>query len=354
MEYINELERGRYVQLIFRDINNPEVRWRFKNGDIDLRLPAHQHLYKKNWTDGVYVLTIMQRLNTMKIIPDSLHSLIPKVEFRLRFHEKKTPSRLRVRKDGWRDTSPGELLPSKALMKPPRMEIIPHYRDWWESRKYTVVMMDLGNYSCPLTCSYVLDVPDVENDSFTTKLHWMVKDIVASPIKTIIEKGSGQTVVPYLPPHPFRGMKYHRYPLFVFEQPPDEWLESRTAAYQQHKEQVLQQQYPPPSANQSTDIKVSPLVSMPNTSSTTLRTYATESSPRKSKYAWDNLDRDKFNIRAWANQMGMKPVGAHLVRCEWDANVPIILESLGIQERAFKKIKSEETHPLDFGRTEAS
>src|SRR5271155_3173608 len=109
MEYINQLELGRYGELVLRDINVPEIRWRFKNGDIDLRLPAHQHMYKKNWPESIYMLTIMQRLNTMKIIPDSLPNLTPRVELRLRFNEKKTPSRIRVKKDGWRDTEPGAL-----------------------------------------------------------------------------------------------------------------------------------------------------------------------------------------------------------------------------------------------------
>ena len=81
----------------------------------------------------------------MKIIPDSLPTLTPKVEFRLRFNEQKVPSRIRMRGAGWRDTDPGEKLPSKILMNPPRMEIIPHHREWWESRKYTVVMLDLGD-----------------------------------------------------------------------------------------------------------------------------------------------------------------------------------------------------------------
>jgi len=161
----------------------------------------------------------------------------------------------------------------------------------------------------------------------------MVKDMVASPVKSIIGKGNGETVIPYLPPHPFRGMKYHRYPLFVFEQPSDEWLASRTQVFTQRKEQRKL-----PSLDNIS----------PSSSGNTLRTYATDAGAPKSKYAWQNLDRDTFSIRAWANQMGMKPVGAHLVRCEWDENVPHILQVLGIPERAFKKIKSQETSPFDY------
>jgi hypothetical protein len=101
-------------------------------------------MYRRNWENGVYVGKLMQRLTTMSIIPDSLPTLTPKVEFRLRFNEKKFPSRVRKRKLGWRDTEAGEKLPSNILQNPPRMEIIPHYKEWWMNKKYTVVMLDLG------------------------------------------------------------------------------------------------------------------------------------------------------------------------------------------------------------------
>lgn len=143
-ELIQKLEDARYQLLVLQDINVPEVRWRFKQGDIDLRLPAHQHLYQRNWVNGVYVGRLMQRLTTMKIIPDSLPTLTPKVGFRLRFREMKFPSRVRQREGGWRDTEAGELLPSATLRYPPRMEIIPHYKEWWMRRRYTVLMLDLG------------------------------------------------------------------------------------------------------------------------------------------------------------------------------------------------------------------
>lgn len=186
----------------------------------------------------------------------------------------------------------------------------------------------------------------------------MVKDIEASPVKTIIKEGNGTTVVPYLPPHPFRGMNYHRYPIFVFEQPSQEWLESRTRVFNEHKQQIMQsptinlpQQVETESPSLADGIQVPPLVTtIPSCTGTTLRTYST-TSKSKPKYIWspnESVNRDTFNLRAWANQMGMKPVGAHLVRCEWDESVPEVLRLLGIPERAFKTIKSEETSPFDF------
>jgi large subunit ribosomal protein L35 len=144
VELIRQLENARYQQLVLRDINVPEVRWRFKQGDIDLRTPVHQYLYRQSWSNGVYVGKLMQRLTTMKILPDSIPTLTPKIDFRLRFNDKKFPSRVRKRESCWRDSEAGELLSSKVLRYPPRMEIIPHYKEWWLNKKYTVVMLDLG------------------------------------------------------------------------------------------------------------------------------------------------------------------------------------------------------------------
>jgi Phosphatidylethanolamine-binding protein len=183
-----------------------------------------------------------------------------------------------------------------------------------------------------------VDVPDVENDSFTTKVHWMVKNIVASPTETIIRPENGETVLEYLPPHPFKGMAYHRYPIFVFEQPNDQFLATRIGLPAQE----------PPQPNSIPTVSSSPdSIFVTPSPATGARTYATESPPR-SRYLWSALRRDRFNLRAWANELGMKPVGAHLVRCEYDEHVPGILASLGLPERAFKRIRSEETSVGDF------
>jgi len=167
---------------------------------------------------------------------------------------------------------------------------------------------------------------------------------MASPVKTIIQEGNGGTVVPYLPPHPYKGMKYHRYPIFVFEQPSKEW-EEKQAAHQLLQQSPKKTPERTLDATSATDgIQVSPLLTMMGSvSATTLRTYSTSSQLPTPTY-----DRDNFNIRAWANINGLKPVGAHLVRCEWDENVSEIIASFGLEEKAFKKIKREETSPFDF------
>ena len=168
---------------------------------------------------------------------------------------------------------------------------------------------------------------------------------MASPVKTIIREGNGETVVPYLPPHPYKGMKYHRYPIFVFEQPSKEWEDKQAAHQLLQKSQQKKTPERTLDATSTTDVtQVGPLLTMMGSASATpLRTYSTSSRLPTPAYG-----RDDFNIRAWATANGLKPVGAHLVRCEWDENVSEIIASLGLEEKVFKKIKSEETSPFDF------
>jgi hypothetical protein len=63
------------------------------------------------------------------------------------------------------------------------------------------------------------------------------------------------------------------------------------------------------------------LMTMGSMSTMTLRTYSTSSRLPTVMY-----DRNNFSICAWANINGpIKPVGAHLVRCDWDPNVQRII-----------------------------
>lgn len=71
------------------------------------------------------------------------------------------------------------------------------------------------------------DVPDPENLSYKQFLHWVVPNIPLSALQ------SGKNVpfpenhpAPWIPPHPTNGTKYHRYAIFLFQNPdPNEPLE---------------------------------------------------------------------------------------------------------------------------------
>jgi len=61
------------------------------------------------------------------------------------------------------------------------------------------------------------DMPDVEQKSFQTKWHWLITNIPLKATKTDIS--GGETILPYMPPHPPKGTKYHRYSFGIYEQP---------------------------------------------------------------------------------------------------------------------------------------
>ena len=64
------------------------------------------------------------------------------------------------------------------------------------------------------------DVPDPTNKSYKQFLHWVVPNIPLSALQF------GQNVslpenqpAPWIPPHPTNGTKYHRYVIFLFQNP---------------------------------------------------------------------------------------------------------------------------------------
>jgi len=57
------------------------------------------------------------------------------------------------------------------------------------------------------------DVPDEENQTFRTSLHWLQPNIILSATKAALLPPASHT--PYLPPHPARGTPYHRYVLLL-------------------------------------------------------------------------------------------------------------------------------------------
>lgn len=61
------------------------------------------------------------------------------------------------------------------------------------------------------------DVPDEANQSYATHCHWLVSDINISPSSP--QLSAGNVIHPYIPSHPHKGTKYHRYTLLLLKQP---------------------------------------------------------------------------------------------------------------------------------------
>jgi len=240
---------------ILQDKDNPEIRWKFSKGYVNLERPIYRYLSEEKWKMRALPI-LLQRLETMNVIPDTLPSIKPRVDVRLRF-----PGETYETEDGWME--PGVFVTTSIAEKTPILEIIPFVEG---TKKYTICMIDP-------------DAPDPENDCFMTLLHWLVTDIPITHLSHAVDLSTGKIQLPYILPHPYRGMQYHRYTLFVFEQPaPTPGLPD----------------IPPP-------------------------------------------PRERFDIRSFTEKRRLEAVGAHMFRSEFDDNVPLLVLRHGLDWKAFER-----------------
>jgi len=175
---------------IFSEINVPEVRWRFRNGLADLSKPVFRYLTEQEWRRGGAFDVLMQRITQMNVIPDLLPSIEPVADLRVRL--------------GGADIVPGVFLEPQQTLEAPEIVAQVFHED---ERLYTLMLVDP-------------DVPDDRIQGYTTYCHWMVTNIPLSATKTSIlpSSDSSTVVLPYIPPHPQQGTKYHRYSFLLFAQ----------------------------------------------------------------------------------------------------------------------------------------
>ncbi|CAG8481535.1 12898_t:CDS:2 [Acaulospora colombiana] len=134
---IGELEKEKYVLGIRAEANDPEVRWNFEHGRIDMSRPVYRFLREKKWKNG-YLQHLMERVSQMYVVPDVFPELVdPTIDLQF---------------------------------------------------KYGDELEEPGAFQLPVNAT-----------------------------KTDI--AGGETIVPYIPPHPPKGTKYHRYTFGIYEQP---------------------------------------------------------------------------------------------------------------------------------------
>lgn len=86
-------------------------------------------------------------------------------------------------------------------MERPEIEVASFHT---ETRLYTIALIDP-------------DSPDVENKTYQQRCHWLLTNVPLSATSSFVQ--GGDTVLDYIPPHPQKGTKYHRYTLIAYEQP---------------------------------------------------------------------------------------------------------------------------------------
>ncbi|EJS42289.1 mrpl35p [Saccharomyces arboricola H-6] len=258
------------------EINNPEVQYNFQFNEkleniktiIDYDIPVYRHLGKQHWESYGQML-LMQRLETLSAIPDTLPTLEPRVEVNIKF-----PFSTGVNK--W--IEPGESLSSNVTSMCPVIKVQEYDHVDVERQLYTVLIVNP-------------DVPDLTKDSFKTGLCYGLANIKLNYNDNLIDPrkfDSSNIVADYLPPVPEKNAGKQRFVVWVFRQP--------LAADEQNTNFL--------EINQK------------------------------------EISRDDFDIRKFTEKHNLDPVGAHIWRSEWDANVAVVREKYALPPgRVFTRVR---------------
>lgn len=161
--------------------------------------PIYRYLAEKKWRSYDHRL-ITQRIEQFNIVPDVIPKLEPTADVQLYFRQMKIP--------------PGQIVDSIVSEKAPRLRV-QTFDDKGE-RLVSVVVIDS-------------DVPDLENNNFSKRCHFMAANIPISPNNISVPlsqiKGDDQLAVPWLPAFAQKGAPYHRLGIYILEQKSGEQLD---------------------------------------------------------------------------------------------------------------------------------
>ncbi|KAI5957664.1 MRPL35 [Candida theae] len=253
--------------LVDAEIENPEVLYNAEFMDpehLDKSQPVYRHLLKEKW-ENYDLLVTMQRLEQLHVIPDTLPTLVPKADVKIKFTHNTDEQFSK-----W--VTPGALLPAFAVSKPPTIHVQEFDRVEGNNNLYTVLLVNP-------------DTPDLRTNSFTTTLHYGLKNVVLNNVDNSINISKLLTVGPkitfkeYVPLAPEKNAPAQRACLWVF---------------------------------------------------------------RQTKELGDLAESsENFDIREFAANHGLTAVGAHVWRQTYDRSVPEIRKMYGLGEgRVYEKARS--------------
>ncbi|ODQ64405.1 PEBP-like protein [Nadsonia fulvescens var. elongata DSM 6958] len=188
---VQALKQQREALLVEAEINNPEVQYNFQMNQINMEVPVYRHLAKQKWSK-YEMIKMIQRFETLHVIPDTLPTINPEVEVNVQF-----PNFV----NKWVEN--GEILSTKVTSRAPIFKI-QEFNEIPQGQKYTILVIDP-------------DTPDIKNNSFSTSLLWGLTDIEVSLNNPLVHFDSRQ-LIDYVPPVPEKNTPTHRYVVWVFRQ----------------------------------------------------------------------------------------------------------------------------------------
>ncbi|KAL4957696.1 phosphatidylethanolamine-binding protein [Aspergillus filifer] len=255
---------------VLADINDPLVKKKFEDGKGDMSKPIYRHLAEQKWRDYPRKI-LVQRITQMKVIPDVLPHCDPILDTKLVFDKKAI--------------QPGEFVNSRMSSSAPKLTM--QVFDG-EERLVTVAVVDS-------------DVPNVEENGFDYKTHFLAVNIPLSILNNRVDLGklsTEQVVLPWLPPVAQKGSPYHRLSVFILEQKDGKPLDFAAV---------------------------------------------------KAK----ETDRDNTLLRTLQARYHLKAIGAHLFRSIWDEDTASVMKEIGFSE-AEMELRRKRSEALPYKRRNPS
>jgi large subunit ribosomal protein L35 len=215
----------------------------------DMNKPIYRHYAEKKWRSYDHRL-ITQRISQFNIVPDILPKLEPTADVQLYFRSLKV--------------QPGAIVDSAVSENAPRLRVQVFDKG---PRLVSVAVVDA-------------DVPDLTNDTFSKRCHYLAANIPLDPTDTSLPlsrvKGEDQLAVPWLPAFSQKGAAYHRLAVILLEQKPGERVDVA-----------------------------------------------------KMKELYSN--REGFSVKSYRDKFDLKPFGFTMFRSVWDENTAAVMSRHGIE-----------------------
>ena len=213
----------------------------------------------------------MQRLMQMNVVPDLLPAIDLTVDMELFF--------------GRHRVQPGMIVPSALTEQPPKLIIQPFDQGM---HLYTIAVVDP-------------DVPNVENDGFDSRCHFLAINVPLSPTDTKISLGQiaaseALSVQPWMSPYAQKGSPYHRLCMFALRQQQGMTIDVGNA---------------------------------------------------KARLAVEREQNRPFKFKGLLDRYRLNPVGGYIFRTTWDEHMDSLMASMGV-EGSGVELKRKRILPLPY------
>lgn len=251
--------------------------------------PIYRYLADRKWREYDRKV-LMQRLTQMKVVPDVLPTIDPILDIKLAFLRERAYNRNESQSGG---------IPSSV--RPGHFKYIPTGAFVESTTSENPFLLNIQSFEHGerlITVAVVdPDVPDVVNNIFTSRCHFLASNITISPTNRIVNlstlSGTDQRILPWIPPHAQKGSPYHRLSVFILQQRSNQPIEIASAQ--------------------------------------------------------SSIQPHGFSLRSFASKQALKPVGAHLFRTQWDNGTAEVMQRAGLAG-ADVELKRVKVEPLPYKR----